>query len=188
MSALPPRIVVDNTVISSFQEAGVLARILGFWPGRWLIPIEVRGEAAAWKAHGASVTATLSSLSAQRIIEITAVGPRLEGPLFAQLTRTLGQGESAVIAIAARRSLMAALDDRRARRACDRLSPPVPWIPTEGILGYAVADGYLTRAEAEAIWLATGILECGHGGTLMTADGLRPVRNAPSSSVRSSPC
>ena len=55
MTALPFRIVPDNTVISSFQEAGVLSRVLEFWPGRWLIPIEVQGEAAAWKAHGASV-------------------------------------------------------------------------------------------------------------------------------------
>ena len=136
----------------------MLARVLSFWPGRWLIPIDVRGEAAAWKAHGASVLATLNALDAQRVIEITAVDPRLEGSLFAQLTRTLGQGESAVIAIAARRQLMAALDDRRARRACDRLSPPVPWVASEGILGYAVADGHLSRAEAQAIWQATGIL------------------------------
>jgi len=159
MSAPPPRIVVDNTVISTLQQAGVLARVLGFWPGRWLIPIEVQGEAAARKAHGASVTTTLSALSAQRIVEITAADPRLEGPLFAQLTRTLGQGESADIAIAAQRQLMAALDDRRARRACDRLSPPVPWLSTEGILGYAVADGHLSRAEAQTIWQATGILD-----------------------------
>ena len=163
MSALPPRIVVNNTVISTFQDAGVLAQVLSFWPGRWLIPIEVRGEAAAWKAHGASVLATLNSLDAQTVVEITSVDPRREGSLFAQLTRTLGQGESAVIAIAARRQLMAALDDRRARRACDRLSPPVPWVPTEGILGYAVTDGHLSRAEARAIWQATGILDprCG---------------------------
>jgi predicted nucleic acid-binding protein len=159
MSALPFRIVVDNTVISTLQEANVLARVLGFWPGRWLIPIEVQGEAAAWKAHGASVTATLSYLSAQRIVEVTAVNPQIEGPVFAQLTRTLGQGESAVIAIAAHRRFMAALDDRRARRACDRLSPPVPWIPAEGILGYAVADGHLSRADAQAFWQATGILD-----------------------------
>ena len=156
MTPLPYQIVIDNTVISTFQEAGVLARILELWPGRWLVPLEVQGEAAAWKAHGASVSATLQQLSWRGIIEINAVDPRSEGPLFAQLTRTLGQGESAVIAIAAGRQFMAALDDRR---ACDRLSPPVPWVPAEGILGYAVADGHITRAEAEAIWQATGILD-----------------------------
>ena len=66
---------------------------------------------------------------------------------------------TAVIAIASHRNLMAALDDRRARRACDRLSPPVRWVATEGIQSYAVADGRLSRAEAETIWRATGILD-----------------------------
>jgi predicted nucleic acid-binding protein len=159
MTTLPYRIVIDNTVLSTFQEARALARILEMWPGRWLVPLEVQAEAAAWKAHGASVGAALHDPSSRGIIEMAAVDPRREGRLFAQLTRTLGQGESAVIAIAASRHMMAALDDRRARRACDSLSPPVPWVPAEWILGYAVADGRLTRAEAEAIWQATGILD-----------------------------
>ena len=159
MSALPFRIVLDNTVVSSFQTASALAQVLECWPGRWLVPVEVVGEAARWKAHGASVTLTLNQLDARKVIEITAIDPRVEGPLFVQLTRTLGQGESAVIAIAANRGLIAALDDRRARRACDRLSPPVTWVATEGMLGFTVADGLLTRTEAEAIWRATGILD-----------------------------
>lgn len=159
MTAPLTRIVLDNTVLSSFQEAGALTKILTLWPGRWLVPVEVAGESARWKAHGASVARILNQLDAQRVIEITAVDPRIEGPLFVQLTRTLGQGESAVIAIAANRLLMAALDDRRAKRACDRLSPPVPWGSTEGLLGHAIVDGLLTRAEAEAIWTATGILD-----------------------------
>ena len=159
MSPLPSRLVLDNTVISTFQEAGVLARILEYWPGQWLVPVEVMGEAARWKAHGASVSATLRQLDAQSVIEITAMSPQLEGRLFAQLQLTLGQGESAAIAIAFHRKLNVCLDDRRARRACQRLSPPVPWLSTEEILGQAVRDGFLTRADAEAIWRATGILD-----------------------------
>jgi predicted nucleic acid-binding protein len=159
MIAPTDRIVLDNSVISTFHDAGVLAKILALWPGRWLIPLEVQGEAAAWPAQGAAVTMILQHLRAQQVIEITAVEPRVEGPLFAQLTRRLGQGESAVIAIAANRGLIAALDDRRARRACDQQSPPVRWVATEGILGYAIAYGLLTRVEAEAIWLGTGITD-----------------------------
>lgn len=151
MSSSFGRIVLDNTVISSFHDARALARVLELWPGRWLIPLEVEGEASAWPAHGAAVRAILGRLRGQGVVEITAVEPRVEGPLFVQLTRRLGQGESAVIAIAANRHLIAALDDRRARRACDTLSPPVPWVATEGILGLAVADGLLSRGEAETI-------------------------------------
>jgi predicted nucleic acid-binding protein len=137
MNARPDRIVLDNSVISTFHDARALARILELWPGRWLIPIEVEGEAAAWPAHGTAVKAILRDLSQRQIVEITAIDPRVEGRLFAQLTRRLGQGESAVIAIALHRGFMAALDDRRARRACDGLTPPVPWVATEGILGHA---------------------------------------------------
>jgi predicted nucleic acid-binding protein len=159
MTAPTDRIVLDNSIISSFHDAHALAQVLSLWPGRWLVPLEVEGEAARWPALGMVVKAILERLQAQQVIEITAVDPRVEGPLFVQLTRRLGQGESAVIAIAAKRGCIAALGDRRARRACDQLSPPIPWVATEGILGYAVADGLFTRAEAEAIWRATGITD-----------------------------
>jgi predicted nucleic acid-binding protein len=159
MTTSPHRIVLDNSVISTFHDASELARILEIWPGRWLVPVEVEGEAAAWKVHGATVRAIIRDLDRRKVVEITAVDPRSEGPLFVQMARRLGQGESAVIAIAYHRGFMAALDDRRARRACDGLKPPLPWVPTEGILGYAVADGLLTRAEAEAIWHATSIVD-----------------------------
>lgn len=157
MSPLPYRLVLDNSPISALHAAGALSRVLELWPGQWIVPLEVRGEAAAWKAEGVKVTAILHQLEASQVIEFSAIEPRLEGPLFARLQRNLGQGESAAIAIAFHRHFGVALDDRRARRACDSLAPPVPWLATEGILGQAVRDGLLTRAEAEAIWSATGI-------------------------------
>lgn len=157
MSPLPSRIVLDNAAISTLQEADALSRILELWPGSWLVPIEVMGEAAAWKAHGVSVTATLRALAESGVVEIGAIEPRTEGRTFVELQRTLGQGESAAIAIAYHRHLIVCLDDRRARRACERLTPPVQWWATEEILAQAVRDGLMTRAEAEATWHATGI-------------------------------
>jgi predicted nucleic acid-binding protein len=157
------RLVLDNTVISMLQLAGALSRILEFWPGRWLVPVEVRGEAARWRVHGASVLTILQALETANVIEITAIEPRIEGQLFAQLARRLGQGESAAIAIAFHRQLGVTLDGRQAQRSCDALSPPVPWISTEGILGQAVVDRFLTRSEAESIWQATGILDPNRG-------------------------
>src|SRR5215208_1502398 len=109
MSAPSDRIVLDNSLISTFPDARVLSRVLELWPGRWLIPLQVEGEASAWPAHGPAVRAILEHLRAQGVVEITAVEPRVEGPLFVHLTRRLGQGESAVIAIAANRRLIAAL-------------------------------------------------------------------------------
>jgi predicted nucleic acid-binding protein len=90
-------------------------------------------------------------------VEITSIDPLTEGAMLRTLTRALGQGEAAAIAIAACRGYSVALDDLRARRACDALVPPVSWISTEGILGVAVTEGLLSRREAEQIWTGTGI-------------------------------
>ncbi len=155
--SLPKRIVLDNSVISAFHEAESLSRVLGFWPGRWIVPLQVRDEAAAWKVQGPAVVAILDSLAEDSVVEFASVEPLLEGPAFVRLQRTLGQGESATIAIAFHRKLWVAIDDRRARRECDELSPKVPWIATEGLLGLAVTGGFLTRSQAELVWAATNI-------------------------------
>ena len=153
----PKRVVLDNSVISALHEAESLARVLGFWPARWIVPYQVRGEAAAWKTQGSRVIAVLDSLAQESVVEFSAVEPLTEGPVFVRMQRTLGQGESAAFAIAFHRGASVATDDRRARRACDELSPKVPWISTEGLLGLTVTDGFLTRSEAELVWSATKI-------------------------------
>ena len=133
--------------------------VLGFWPGRWIVPLQVKDEAAAWKVQGPRVVAILNSLAEESVVEFASVEPLVEGPVFVRLQHTLGQGESAAIAIAFHRKLWVAIDDRRARRACDELSPRVPWIATEGLLGLAVTDGFLTKPEADLVCAATKILD-----------------------------
>lgn len=159
MSPLPARLTVDNSVISALQEAGALGRVLEFWPGAWVIPESIRDEARAWKTHGSAVLRILDDLSARGIVEITSVDPRREGPLLRRLPRALGQGEAAAIAIAFHRGYGIAIDDRRARLACEALDPPVRWISTESILAIAMSDGFLTRDDARSIWTATGIID-----------------------------
>ena len=151
------RVVLDNSVISALHEAECLSRVLKFWPARWIVPLQVRDEAAAWKTQGPKVVAILDSLARESVVEFASVVPLLEGPVFVRLQHALGQGESAAIAIAFHRELWVATDDRRARRACDELSPKVPWIATEGLLGLAVTGGFLTRSQAELVWAATNI-------------------------------
>ncbi len=156
-AALPTRIVLDNSVISALREAESLSRVLGFWPARWIVPLQARDEAAAWKLQGAKVVAILDSLGRESVVELASVEPRIEGPLLVRLQRTLGQGESGSIAIAFHRAAWVATDDRRARRACDELSPRVRWVSTERLLGLAVTDGFLTQTQAEEVWSATKI-------------------------------
>lgn len=133
--------------------------MLVLWPGRWLVPVDVRGEATQWKAERDRVLRILDDLSARRIVVYTGIDPHREGPLFAKLSRTLGQGESAAIAVAHQRRLGVALDDHAARRACERLNPPVTWIATEEVLLCAATEGRLTLDEARGIWTATGIAD-----------------------------
>lgn len=157
MNALPVRVVLDNTVISSFHLAGALSRIVLLWRTRWIVPLQVRDEAAAWKVHGPTVAATLRQLERDGALEFATpeVGP--EGALFVVLQRTRGHGESAAIAIAHHRRFAVAIDDRHARRSCEGLNPPVPTKSTEQLLATAVEDGVLERSEAGRIWAAMGI-------------------------------
>jgi len=152
-------LVLDSTVVSNFHRADGLSRILELWSGRWLVPLQVRDEAAAWPTEGKRVVSALEDRRERRVLDFAALDPRNEGLTFARLSRTLGQGESATITIAYHRHYGVALDDYPAQRACHRLVPPVPWTATEGLLQCAVAEGYLTRDQARAIWAAMGILD-----------------------------
>jgi predicted nucleic acid-binding protein len=149
----------DNTLVSTLHRAGALERVLRLWPARWIVPADVRDEAAAWRAEGRRVRVILDALERDGVLTVSPIEPRVEGTLYARLQRTLGRGESAAIAMAFHRGLSVVVDDRRARQHCESLVPPVLWMSTEGVLGEAVVDGLLPRAEADAIWAATGIAD-----------------------------
>lgn len=153
------RYVLDNSVVSALHQAEALPLVLGLWPGRWLVPAEVKDEAAKWKAERDRILRALDDLAARGIVDYTEIDPHREGPVFARLSRTLGQRESAAIAIAHQRRLGVAVDDHAARRACQRLNPPVVWIATEEVLLCAAAEGLLTLDEVREIWVATGIAD-----------------------------
>ena len=163
MSPLPSRVVLDNTVVSSLHEAGALPRVLCLWGSQWVVPLQVRDEAAARKLHGAAARTILDQLESRGTIEYASPDPATEGALFVRLQRTRGQGESAAIAIAYMRGLVVATDDRRATKSCQGLRPPVVVLTTEAILTIAVDDGLLVASEAQAIWTATGIKDPNRG-------------------------
>jgi predicted nucleic acid-binding protein len=163
LSPLASRVVLDNTVISSLYIAGALSRVLELWKGNWIVPLQVRDEAAAWKMHGGSAASLLNNLQSGGVINYASPEPGPEAALFVQLTRTRGQGESAAIAIAYCRRATVATDDRQARRSCQMLSPPVPTFATEELLTLAVVDGLFTANDAQSIWRLTGIRDPSRG-------------------------
>jgi predicted nucleic acid-binding protein len=149
--------VLDTSVLSSLHQARALDTVLACWPGRWLIPEEVREETQRWVAERERISRVLVDICRRGIASYVEIDPRTEGPTLARLSRALGQGEAAAIAIAYGRGLGAAVDDRAARRACDRLVPAVPWIATEEVLMWCITEGHMPAAEARRIWAATGI-------------------------------
>lgn len=153
-------IALDNTVVSSLHEAGALERVLRIGSG-WVAPLQVRDEASAWPAHGPAVVRILDTLATEGVLSYETPEPGVEGTLFATLRRTLGSGESAAIAIAHQRGLTMATDDRKARRSCEDLNPPVQVLATEDILATAVTDGDLPAEDAREIWAAMGIRDPG---------------------------
>lgn len=143
--------VLDNATVWALYQAGALERVLHVWPRRWLVPLEAQTEVEAWPREGSRVGRSIANLCDQGIVSITCVEPQHEGRLYEQLSRSLGPGESEVIAIAAHRQFGAVLDDPVARRACDYLRPKVPYLDVGEILHIAHDEGKLTAAEVRAI-------------------------------------
>ena len=78
-------------------------------------------------------------------------GSHAELALFAQLTVTLGAGESAAIAAAASRSLRVGIEDRAAKRAAGPLVGQNNILTTTHLMIGMIQDGLLTVEEADAI-------------------------------------
>src|SRR6266542_585677 len=84
-------------------------------------------------------------------LETTAVTDLEELALFAELTRVLGSGEAAAIAVAFHRDLAIATDDRRSLAEVQRRLGPGRALTTPGILLGSVRAGTLTVEEADDI-------------------------------------
>ncbi len=112
-----------------------------------LVPPRVWDEAVtAGKQMGARDVARLERLAAQRLLQ-RVVLTRLEADQARNLTRHwgLGAGEAETIAVAARRSELAIVDDKSGRAAAATLG--IPHTGTIGVLYEAFLSGMLTYDE-----------------------------------------
>lgn len=151
-------VVLDTDVISNFQTAGELERLLSVSTGRFAVAGEAIREIEQWPGEGQKARAILDHAVDSGML----VGVHLERSEFdsyVRLRKRLGSGEAASIAIAAHRGYAVATDDRVARRLCRKQNPPVKVYMTEDLLESAVADGHLSRDEARQIWQRTGIAD-----------------------------
>ncbi|MBI2908716.1 MAG: hypothetical protein HYX92_13825 [Chloroflexi bacterium] len=148
------RIILDNDVVSRLYVADALEKVaLLFPPGCLCITEQVLEEARRWPAKGARLANLLEDLERKGHLSRVSVDDSSEEVwAYAELTMKgqLGQGESASIAIACSRGFDIATDDALARQACMSLNPDVTVFGTGALLNRLVADGSLTRAEADA--------------------------------------
>ncbi len=147
-----PEIVLDTCVPSNFALAGAMGAIEKLYGGQALVPDFVAVEIIRGIQSGnAGLEAVPEAIKAGWLKE-AFLRSREERELFEVLTRSMGLGEAAGIALAAKRGWRFASDDRQARAEAGRLG--ICLTGTLGILIKAVrmgacdlgaADSYLAK-------------------------------------------
>ena len=117
---MPTLIVADAGPLIALAVGGVLPVCLDMLGGLW-VPEAVLDECTSDISAPGAVT--LQGLHAARRFQTVPSASLL--PLDASFAQGLGGGEIAVLSYAAQNGLLALIDERRARRAADRLGVPV---------------------------------------------------------------
>jgi predicted nucleic acid-binding protein len=140
-------IVFDACVLSNFalaQEMGLLERV---YRGRAGLTDFVAAEVLRGEQSGLARLADVGKAVASGWLIQTGFRSGAEKAAFNALSRSLGWGEASSIAIAARRGLVFASDDRVARAEAVRTG--VKSTGTVGILVKAVREGLCDPADAD---------------------------------------
>ena len=144
----PIEVILDTSVLVNFlavDRVDLLHRLKRY---RFVITAHVRGE-VTYPEQAARLTA---AIRAGHLHELSS-GTHVELAAFAQLTATLGVGESAAIAAAQHRSMVVAVEDRTARRTAESLVGKKNVLTTTDLMVGIIQGGLLTVAEADAIKL-----------------------------------
>lgn len=156
MAPIHKPIVLDNDVVCVLFLAGVLVRLLSLWPhGSFFITEQVRGEANEWPSRGTELITIIDQLEAQGIIKTITIDDSSEDEIIAYsilcLTKKIGNGESASIAIAQNRGYDVATNDGDAREYCHELYPTVRTWGSGALLNWAITDGLISVDEGTKI-------------------------------------
>ena len=142
-----PEIVLDTCVLSNFALAGAMGSIEKLYGGRALVPEFVAVEIMRGIQSGnAGLEAVPEAIKAGWLKE-AVLRSREEKELFGTLSRSLGLGEAAGIALAAKRVCLFASDDHLARAEAARLG--LRLTGTLGILAKAVRGGVCDLGAAD---------------------------------------
>ena len=159
-----PEIVFDTCVISNFALAGALEVIAELYRGKAHIPEFVAAEIMRGVQAGNVGLAAVPEAVRAGWLKETGLRSRQERALFESLSRSLGLGEAAGIAVAGRRGFYFASDDKLARTEAARLG--ISLTGTLGILSRAVRGGVCDARAAD-----------GHLAKMIDAGFFSPVRS-----------
>jgi predicted nucleic acid-binding protein len=137
-------IILDNTVLSNFALVGQIDLLpMAFGSALATVP-QVLAEFDEGVSFGRVPTTDWHWL---RLLQLSPDEKVLEQ----QLRRSLGEGESACLAVAVKRSAQVLTDDRRARRVAGELGVAVSG--TLGVLIRLVRAGQMDLPKADSIML-----------------------------------
>jgi predicted nucleic acid-binding protein len=143
-----PEIVLDTCVLSNFALAGAMGLIEKLYGGQAVVPDFVAVEIMRGIQSGnAGLEAVPEAIKAGWLKE-AFLRSREEKELFEVLSRSMGLGEAAGLALAAKRGWRFASDDREARAEAARLG--ICLTGTAGILIKAVRSGVCDLGAADA--------------------------------------
>lgn len=145
-------LIADTSVVIGLNASGYARRIIELTERRVFVPDNASNELAFGAQFGHDDSVQLDILLSAGLVErLTLDGPALkiyEALIDGTFGDTLDDGEAATIAIAAQRSGVAVLDERKARRMCKQHFPSVTQGCTAQWLLGAAALGRTAHAEA----------------------------------------
>lgn len=142
-------IVFDACVLSSFALAGEMGLLERLYRGRGGLTDFVAAEVLRGAQGGQARLEVIGTAVTAGWLTQTGFRSAAEKAAFNALSRSLGWGEASSIAVAARRGLIFASDDRLARAEAARAG--VKLTGTVGILIKAVRQGLRDPAEGDRV-------------------------------------
>jgi predicted nucleic acid-binding protein len=141
-------VILDTSVLVNFLAVDRVDLLYRLPQYNFVVTAHVRGE-VTYPDQAARLTA---AIHAGHLHELSP-GTHAEVATFANLTATLGVGESAAIAAAQHRVMVVAVEDRTARRIAGSHVGKGNVLTTTDLMLSIIQGGLLTVAEADAIKL-----------------------------------
>lgn len=144
-----PKVIFDTMVISNFAKAGQLELLREMYPANACCSGFVVAEVLRGFRQGHNDLEQLVRHLSEGWPHQEDLSTSFERQLYARISVSLGDGESACLALAAERGYVFACDDRLARSEAVRLG--IPLTGTVGILIKAARSGVIDLKKSNAI-------------------------------------